>query len=215
MSDWFGRALSRFAQALQVCEVALTSVALRLAARSKGVELEAGVLFVKAARFSRAPGSVLRIQRECRFRSDGRSNRVGVNRACYLSTLRAGAVLSVGPRCAFSGTVIAAAERIELGRYVRCGANTTIMDSDFHEDDPRSGEPRPVVIEDHVWLGLNVMVLKGVRIGRNSVVAAGSVVTKDIPANVVAGGVPAKVIKAFSEEMVEATEAFFRGKERQ
>ena len=62
-------------------------------------------------------------------------------------------------------------------------------------DDPRSGELRAVHIGDNVWLGINVTVLKGVTIGENTVIGAGSIVTKDIPANVVAAGNPCKVIK--------------------
>jgi acetyltransferase-like isoleucine patch superfamily enzyme len=54
----------------------------------------------------------------------------------------------------------------------------------------------PVTIEDNVWLGMNVIVLKGVTIGKNSMIAANSVVTKDIPENVLAGGYPCKVIRS-------------------
>jgi len=78
---------------------------------------------------------------------------------------------------------------------VRCGANTIITDSDWHTDDPRSGQDAPVILERNVWLGINVTVLKGVTVGENSVVGAGSLVTHSIPANVVAAGVPARVIR--------------------
>lgn len=60
----------------------------------------------------------------------------------------------------------------------------------------------PIVIEDDVWIGLRVIVLAGVRIGRSSVIGAGSVVTSDIPAYSVAGGVPAKVIKRRQSEAI-------------
>ena len=63
----------------------------------------------------------------------------------------------------------------------------------------------PIVIEDDVWIGLRVVVLAGVRIGRSSVIGAGSVVTSDIPAYSVAGGVPAKVIKRRQSEVVGST----------
>ena len=53
----------------------------------------------------------------------------------------------------------------------------------------------PIVIEDHVWIGLNVTILKGVRIGTGAVVAAGAVVTADVPPNTLVGGVPAKALK--------------------
>jgi len=76
-----------------------------------------------------------------------------------------------------------------------CGANVTITDTDWHGIPPgerRSpGKAAPVVIGPNVWLGLNVVVLKGVVIGANTVVAAGSVVSRSLPANVIAGGAPA------------------------
>jgi acetyltransferase-like isoleucine patch superfamily enzyme len=83
---------------------------------------------------------------------------------------------------------------------VRCGANTLITDTDWHTDDPRTGPDAPVFIGNNVWLGVNVTVLKGVAIGENTVVAAGSVVTKSLSANVIAGGVPAKVLKHLIQE---------------
>ena len=80
-----------------------------------------------------------------------------------------------------SGTVIAAAERVVLGRGFSCGANVTIMDTDWHNADRPRGSPEtakhaPVHIEDAVWLGLGVVVLKRVTIGRGSVLAGGGIV---------------------------------------
>ena len=82
-----------------------------------------------------------------------------------------------------------------IGNAVRCSDNASIDGSVWHPNDPRCGEPAPVIIEDNVWLGLNVIVLKGVTIGKNSVIGAGSVVTRNIPANVIAAGNPCRVIK--------------------
>jgi acetyltransferase-like isoleucine patch superfamily enzyme len=65
-------------------------------------------------------------------------------------------------------------------------------------DDPRSGYPKEIVINDNVWLGAGTTVLKGVEIGENSVIGAGSVVTKNIPANVIAAGNPCRVIRAIN-----------------
>jgi len=81
-----------------------------------------------------------------------------------------------------------------------CGANVTITDTDWHHlDRSLDGiEPppsAPVIIGSNVWLGMNVNVFKGVSIGDNSVIAANSLVTKDIPENALAIGAPAKVIK--------------------
>ena len=69
------------------------------------------------------------------------------------------------------------------------------MDGDAHYEDPRTSPPKPIVIEDNVFLGANVVVKKGVTIGENSVIGMNSIVTKSIPANCVAVGNPCKVIK--------------------
>ena len=75
---------------------------------------------------------------------------------------------------------------------------TLVMDTDFHAigDHTQPGRACPVVIEDDVWLAARVVVLKGVTIGRGAVVAAGAVVTKDVPPYTLVGGVPAKFIRA-------------------
>jgi acetyltransferase-like isoleucine patch superfamily enzyme len=63
-------------------------------------------------------------------------------------------------------------------------------------DDPRSGQAKEIIIHDNVWLGAGAIVLKGVEIGENTVIGAASVVTKNIPANVIAAGNPCKVIRS-------------------
>ena len=113
-----------------------------------------------------------------------------------LSTLKSGATIEIGNNCGFSGTVIGAALHVKLGNNVRCGANTLITDSDWHSDDPRTGADAEVIVEDNVWLGYGVKVLKGVHIGANTLIGACSVVTKDIPSNAIAVGNPCKVIKS-------------------
>lgn len=142
--------------------------------------------------------SSIEIGEKCVFRSKKNSNLIGINRPCILSTLSPGAKIIIGNNCGFSGTVIGAFVKIELKDNVRCGANCLITDSDWHNDDPRSGLPAEVLIEKNVWLGEGVKVLKGVVIGENSVIGAGSVVTKSIPPNVIAAGNPCVVIKSIS-----------------
>lgn len=85
---------------------------------------------------------------------------------------------------------------------MRVGANVTIMDGDAHQDDPRAGKNVPIVIEDNVWIGANATILKGVTIGRNSLIGAGSVVVKSIPENVIAAGNPCRVIKSLDNETI-------------
>ncbi len=150
--------------------------------------------------FQRVSESSIAVGDRCRFRSATWSNLVGINRPCYLCTLRQGAIISIGNGSGFSGTVISAAERISIGSNVLCGANVTITDTDWHHlDSSLEGvelvPSAPVVIGSNVWLGMNVIVLKGVSIGKNSVIGANSLVSTDIPENVIAVGQPAKVVK--------------------
>lgn len=92
---------------------------------------------------------------------------------------------------------------IYIGNYVLIGPNVT-LDSATHpiRPDIRKKQAQfnvPVIIEDNVWIGAGAIILPGVRIGENSVIGAGSVVTKDIPANVVAVGNPCKVLRKISD----------------
>lgn len=86
-------------------------------------------------------------------------------------------------------------EEITIGEGVAISENFTIWDSDAHQMINGSKHTQPIMIGNNVWIGTNVTVLKGVKIGDGSVIAAGSLVTKDVPANCLAAGVPAKVIK--------------------
>lgn len=85
---------------------------------------------------------------------------------------------------------------ITIGKNVFIGENVIIRDSDDHNV-IRKGyiNTKPIIIRDHVWIGMKSIILKGVTIGQNSIVAAGSVVTKDVPDNVIVAGVPAKIIR--------------------
>lgn len=140
--------------------------------------------------------STITIGNNCSFRSKSASNWIGVDRPCIVSTQgNENANLEIGDNCGFSGTVIGCFRKIKLGNNVRCGANTLITDSDWHLDDPRTGQPKEVIIGDNVWIGVNATVLKGVRIGENSIIGAGSIVVNNIPCNVIAAGNPCKVIK--------------------
>lgn len=171
-----------------------------LVTRVRGVRLGRHCTFYGKMIFYRKPDSVIQIGDRCGFRSASWANMVGIDRSCTVATHYSGAKIIIGNQCGFSGTVIGAKESITLGNNVLCGGNTFITDFDWHCVDPdkrRTGDPpsKPVAIEDNVWLGANVMVLKGVTIGKNSVIGANSVVVKSIPPNVVAGGNPAVVIK--------------------
>ena len=120
----------------------------------------------------------------------------------FLNPRNAGSKISIGKNCQICNrfTAISEGEGIEIGDNVLVGSSVTVLDSDFHEIDPEKrvgGNPKTgkVVLGDNVWIGDRVMILKGTTIGKNSVVAAGAVVSGEFPANVVIGGVPARVIR--------------------
>lgn len=132
-------------------------------------------------------------------------NSIGLNHRCTITT-QENAYLVVGDYVGMSGASIWCFKNIEIDSNVRIGANVLITDGDAHLDDPRAGEVRPVHICKNVWLGMNVTVLKGVTIGENSLIGAGSIVTKSIPANVVAAGNPCKVIRSLDESVINKLE---------
>ena len=161
------------------------------------INLGKNTKFQGFSHFKRLQNGKISIGSGCYFLSKKTSNKAGLYCPCMLYTTK-GAVIKIGDNCGFSGTRIWASTSVVLGNNVRCGANTLIMDTDAHTDDYRAGKDAPIIIEDNVWLGMNVTVLKGVCIGENSLNGAGSIVTRDIPANVVAAGIPCRVVKSIN-----------------
>ena len=118
-----------------------------------------------------------------------------------IKTLSKKASIFIGDDVGISGCTISAAGSIYIGNEVLIGSGSLIVDNDAHAIHPNgrrySALPKPaepVVIEDNVFIGARVIILKGVIIGTGSVIGAGSVVTKDIPPYSIASGNPAKVI---------------------
>ena len=101
-----------------------------------------------------------------------------------------------------NGTILSASQLIRIGSRVNIAPHCVLMDNDFHGTADRDGPPKvsPIIVEDDVWLGTRVTVLRGVTIGKGAVVAAGAVVTKDVPPYTLVGGVPAKVLKHLGGE---------------
>lgn len=175
-SDFFGKIISKF----------------------RGVKLGNGCHFFGLPHIRRYPFSSIEFGENCVLRSDHCSNLIGVNHKCIISTHQQIAKIKIGNNCGFSGTSIGAAIEITIGNNVFIGANSIITDFDWHSERSNT-KPQPVRIYDNVWVGVNCTVLKGVTIGENSVIGANSLVVKDIPANVIAGGVPCVPIKPLSK----------------
>ena len=112
-----------------------------------------------------------------------------------------GAVIRIGPRCRLNGAAIHAQSAVSIGGDTYIASRTIIADSHGHVVDPvrrvlgERDRPLPISIGERVWIGFGVTILKGVRIGDDVVVAAGSVVTRDLPARSVCAGQPAKPVR--------------------
>ena len=101
------------------------------------------------------------------------------------------------------GVRLDSASGIDVGASSMIAAGAYLTDADWHDVYDRTrviGATAPIVLEENVWIGDGTIVCKGVRIGANSVIGAGSVVTRDIPANVIAAGNPAAVVRPLDPE---------------
>lgn len=123
--------------------------------------------------------------------------------------VREGAKLSIGNFSGITNTVIQCHNSITIGNYVNIGAGCLIMDTNFHDTDwkirsdrkldiQKNAKTAPIKLDDYVFIGARSIICKGVTIGEKSIVAAGSVVVKNIPSGEIWGGNPAKFIAKIS-----------------
>jgi acetyltransferase-like isoleucine patch superfamily enzyme len=120
-----------------------------------------------------------------------------------LITTGPGAIIRIGRNARLNGCTLIAAELIEVGSDCVLGSCEVRDQQPYSEAIDRRGQmepPRPVIIEDNVWIGGQVAVLPGVRIGRNSVVGLHAVVFDDLPPDSVAVGNPARVVRRLDQE---------------
>jgi acetyltransferase-like isoleucine patch superfamily enzyme len=126
---------------------------------------------------------------------DGEFFRTGLQTHCKE------AIIEIGSYCNLRGTMIHCLTSVKIGNYCMFGPGTRIVDNDSHRITTDIKERRmkpvgqPIIIEDNVWTGADCLILKGVTIGKNAIVAAKSVVSKDVPPDTLVGGIPARIIK--------------------
>jgi acetyltransferase-like isoleucine patch superfamily enzyme len=143
-------------------------------------------------------------------------NHVSVYAGCSFAIQKDGRC-TVGDFTLLNGAIVMAEELVEVGSHCLISWGVGIADSDFHPLEPaqrlidsqalapffkdRPARPKlktaPVRIGNNVWIGMNAVILKGVTIGDNSVVAAGAVVTRSVPTNTIVAGNPASTVKKF------------------
>ena len=110
------------------------------------------------------------------------------------------------------GTNLRCAKKISIGKSSMIASDVTITDSDWHGIYDRTDYvalPKEVEIEENVWIGERSIVLKGSKIGKNSIIGAGSVVAGDIPENCVFAGNPAKFVKKLDKNDFKTRESLF------
>lgn len=166
-----------------------------------------GIYFDGLPYFEIAKSAKVSIGNIVTFRNTTRNNMVGVYKKCSIAVAD-NAELIVGDQSGFSGVSIFCTSRISIGKYVNCGGNVSIWDTDFHplelnarrRHDVSRIKKAPIAIGDDVFLGAQSIILKGVSIGDGAIIASGSVVTKNVPPHEIWGGNPARYIRKNSPE---------------
>lgn len=141
------------------------------------------------------------IGKNVRINSSLGSNPTGGDVCTILSTAP-GATLEIGENSGISNCAIISRVHIKIGKNVKIGTSVKIYDTDFHSIDPRERiygndecNSKAIEIKDGAFIGGHSIILKGVTIGENSIIGAGSVVTKSVPDNQIWAGNPARFIK--------------------
>jgi acetyltransferase-like isoleucine patch superfamily enzyme len=196
LNGWFFKLLFKYRIK---CNVFLFNGIIHILCFFKKVRIGKNVKFNGFPKVYRFPDSKIIFGNNCLFNSSKNSIIVGLQKPCTFFTFLKGSEIIIGDNSGASGATIIAANSIRIGNNVMIGANSTIIDNDFHSSDPSQRTldaipAKPIIIEDNVFMGFNCMVLKGVTIGENSVIGANSVVISSIPKNSIAMGNPCKVI---------------------
>lgn len=178
---------------------------IRLVFAANGVRWGRGWRIFGRPIIQRHRGSTIEIGDFADLRSWPRTNPLTPAHPVVLATRSSTAQISLGDYCWMTGAIVVAETSVQLGNRVFVGANVTIADTDFHPLDPEvrrstpnAGLTAPVVIEDDVFIGMQSIILKGVTVGRGSVIGAASVVSRDVPPGTIVAGNPARVLRPVS-----------------
>lgn len=181
--------------------------------RKCGVETKFGyVNLIGFPKIQKMKGSVIKIGKGVTLNSKFSENPIGLNHRVIISTLSKDAFIHIKDYSGMSGSAIVCVKKIEIGEFSGLGANSKVVDTDFHPIDPilrrnqksiLDANSMPVKIGRDVLIGANSLILKGVTIGDGVFVGANSVVIKSINEYTVAGGNPAKVIREISKNLEE------------
>lgn len=178
-------------------------IIVRIYLQSIGVKIGQNSIFIGIPEVTCKEGSKISIGCEGLFISRCFSTALGINHPIILRTLTSTSEIIIGNNVGISGGAICAAKRITIGDECMLGADVLIADTDFHSIHPKFRKNNDysydtaseICLKNNVFIGTRSIILKGVTIGENSVIGAGSVVTSSIPSNVIAAGNPCRVIR--------------------
>jgi len=166
-----------------------------------GVKIGSTPKFYGSPVFLRARNSRINIGDNFENRNLHWSNPLGISRPTVFCTWRPGARLTIGDNVGISGGSIVASHSIEIGDNTLIGADCLIIDTDFHPLNPfnrrystQNVSDAPVSIGRNVFIGMRSIILKGVTIGDNAVIGAGSVVASNVPPSAIVAGNPARLL---------------------
>lgn len=174
--------------------------------RKKGLLLEGHVHLIGHPVIEICEGAGITIADNVTLWSENNDYHINMHSPVKLKAARTGAEIIVGRNTRINGACISACMRVSIGANCLVAANSQLLDNGGHSlsfPDVASrlgtrGHPRPICIEDNVWIGANSIILPGVTVGHGSVVMAGSVVHKNVPAMVAVGGNPARVLADYT-----------------
>ncbi len=167
----------------------------------RGVKVGAGGWILGRPELFLRRGSVVEIGDNVTLTSLSRFNPLAPSRRVSLVTYDSKARIQIGNGAGISASVISASASVSIGERTLIGAECIIADSDFHGLPVGTGAAirmAPIEIGRQVFVGTRCIILKGVKIGDHSIIGAGSIVTSDVPANCVAAGNPARVLRTFA-----------------
>lgn len=179
--------------------------------RASGVDIGSGVMTYGHPHFHMHRGSTIQIGDRVVICSDSKYTALALNHPVKISTVAEGASVSIGRDTGISGAAIVCAKKIQIGVEVLLGANVLIVDTDFHpvhpegrrhSDDASKIHVMPIEIGNNVFVGTGAIILKGAKIGKDSVVAAGAVVRGVFEDGVIIAGNPAKVVGSVYQDSI-------------
>ena len=208
------RTLLVAAKWLRSCVWGVRSIISRLYLWAVGVSFGDGLVIYSLPFCRRHPDSTIRIGNHVTIYNRLVENPAGISHRSVLLTLNPGSRIDIGNNVGLSGVVLYCSREIIVEDFVNLGVGVSVFDTDHHPTDflarrlhdTRRIATAPVRICRDAFVGAHSIILKGVTIGERSIVGAGSVVTKDVPADSIVGGSPARLIRSRSEELCAATE---------